>query len=295
MWTAICVMGSRARPAARLAWRTSRPRTAESRMLSLLEGRSTRGGCLLEIMGHSMEAIRGSRGLGCVVIGARALLLAGALTALGLQAAAAAQSTVMQIHTIGNSVIHGGPTGPDAVAKNEIRPEIDIGVKAQVPGANVRHGGLAIPSKEAGRRGLNAFSRVAVAANSPMGAALPPPPTTNPNPKGRKVVDSSSSVFGFMGLTHRDQRVAGTGIYTNTQFSLEPPDQGLCAGGGFVVEIVNNAVAVYDTHGNQLAGPEAMSQFFGFAPEIDRVIGVTGPFISDPKCVYDSDTGRWFI
>jgi hypothetical protein len=243
-----------------------------------------------------MEAIRGSRGVGRVVIGARALLFAGALTGLGLQAAAAAQSTVLHMHTIGNSVIHGGPTGPDAVTTNEIRPEADdIGVKAQSPQANVRHGGLAIPSKEAGRRGLNAFSKAAVAANSPMGAALPPPPTTIPDPKGRKVVDSSSSVFGFMGLTHLDQRVAGTGIYTNTQFSLEPPDQGLCVGGGFVVEIVNNAIAVYDTHGNQLAGPEAMSQFYGFAPEINRLTGVTGPFISDPKCVYDPDTERWFV
>jgi hypothetical protein len=243
-----------------------------------------------------MEPIRGSRGVGRVVIGARALLFAGALTALGLQAAAAAQSTVLHMHTIGNSIIHGGPTGPDAVTTNEIRPEADdIGVKAQSPQANVRHGGLAIPSKEAGRRGLNAFSKAAVAANSPMGAALPPPPTTIPDPKGRKVVDSSSSVFGFMGLTHLDQRVAGTGIYTNTQFSLEPPDQGLCVGGGFVVEIVNNAIAVYDTHGNQLAGPEAMSQFFGFAPEINRLTGVTGPFISDPKCVYDPDTERWFV
>src|SRR5947209_1168989 len=33
-------------------------------------------------------------------------------------------------------------------------------------------------------------------------------------------------------------------------FDVEPPDQGLCVGGGIVVELVNLAVAAYDTHGN---------------------------------------------
>jgi hypothetical protein len=124
---------------------------------------------------------------------------------------------------------------------------------------------------------------------------LPPPPTKIPNPKGSAVVDSSSKVFGFPGLTHLDQRVAGTGVYTNTQFSLEPPDQALCVGGGFVVEAVNNAIAVYDTAGNLLTGPEALSQFWGLTPEIDRVTEITGQFISDPKCAYDKDTQRWFV
>jgi len=77
------------------------------------------------------------------------------------------------------------------------------------------------------------------------------------------VIDSSSSTFGFDGLTHADQRTAGTGVYTNTQYSLEPPDQGLCVGGGFVVEAINNAISVYDTSGNLLSGPEAFSQFWG--------------------------------
>src|SRR5437868_4752704 len=36
--------------------------------------------------------------------------------------------------------------------------------------------------------------------------------------------------LAFNGLTHRDQRFAGTGLYANTQFSTEPPDEGLAAG-----------------------------------------------------------------
>ena len=54
---------------------------------------------------------------------------------------------------------------------------------------------------------------------------------------------------GFDALDHADQRLAGTGKYANTQFSLEPPDQGLCVGNGFVVETVNTAFAVYDSKG----------------------------------------------
>jgi hypothetical protein len=181
-----------------------------------------------------------------------------------------------------------------------------VGVKNQTPGVAAallatsapkpytqgRHG-LAIPSKTQGDASTNEISRFAL--NSAATAGLPAPPTAVPNPRGSRVIDSSSTTFGFNGLTHLDQRVAGTGIYTNTQFSLEPPDQGLCAGGGFVVEAINNAISIYDTSGNLLSGPEALSQFWGLVPEINRTTGVTGQFISDPKCVYDPDTRRWFI
>jgi len=115
-----------------------------------------------------------------------------------------------------------------------------------------------------------------------------------PKPAGNAVTTANSGFFGFDGITHFDQRFAGTGIYTNTQFSLEPPDQGLAVGNGFVLEVVNNALAVYDTSGNRLSGPTAMSQFFGLAPEIVRPSGPFGPFVSDPKAYFDSDTQRWF-
>jgi hypothetical protein len=123
-----------------------------------------------------------------------------------------------------------------------------------------------------------------------------PPPTNTPSPSPIKVVTNNPSAFsGFSGLTHADQRLAGTDAYVNTQFSLEPPDQGLCANNSFVVEAINNAMAIYDTTGNMLSGPTALSQFFGFAPEIDRNTGITGPFISDPKCYYDNATSTWFL
>jgi hypothetical protein len=117
-----------------------------------------------------------------------------------------------------------------------------------------------------------------------------------PRPRSQRVVGADPGFFGFPGLTHFDQRFAGTGAYANTQFSLEPPDQGLCVGRGYVMEIINNALAVYDSRGNLLSGPTANSQFFQVQPEIIRSTPpVFGQFISDPRCYFDAGTRRWFV
>ena len=111
-----------------------------------------------------------------------------------------------------------------------------------------------------------------------------------PTPASNAIV-TPNSVQGFNGITHRDQRLADNG----NQFSLEPPDQGLAAGDGFVVEAVNNAIAVYDSAGNLLAGPMALSRFFGLASEIVRSNPpVFGPFVSDPRVYFDKDTNTFF-
>jgi hypothetical protein len=108
---------------------------------------------------------------------------------------------------------------------------------------------------------------------------------------------ASGSFSGFLGLTHRDQRLSGTGIYTNTQFNIEPPDQGLAVGNGFVVEPVNNVLAVYRAaDGSKLSGPEPLNQFFGVAPAVVRSTPlVFGPFLSDPRAYFDSSTGHFFL
>ncbi len=100
---------------------------------------------------------------------------------------------------------------------------------------------------------------------------------------------------GFDGLTHRDQRLAGTGAYANTQFTTEPPDQALAVGGGFVVQAVNAALAIYDTNGRMLKGPTALNQFFHLRPEINRLTSTFGDFTSDPRAYYDGELQRWFL
>lgn len=122
-------------------------------------------------------------------------------------------------------------------------------------------------------------------------AAFPAPPT----PAGDLVTSSNPGWFGFDALNHFQQRNSGTGIYTNTNFSLEPPDQGLCAGNGYVLEGVNTALSVYSTSGQLISGPNSINQFFGVTPAINRSTGVRGDFMSDPKCYFDSQINRWFI
>ena len=102
--------------------------------------------------------------------------------------------------------------------------------------------------------------------------------------------------LAFNGLTHRDQRFAGTGAYANTQFSTEPPDEGLAVGNGFVLQTVNAAMAIYDAAGGRLLqGPTALNQFFRLKPEINRSSTAYGDFTSDPRAYYDAQLQRWFV
>ncbi len=115
-----------------------------------------------------------------------------------------------------------------------------------------------------------------------------------PRPAALPVVDATGGT-GFDGLNHFDQRNAGTGDYVNTQFSLEPPDQALCVGGGFIVESVNTALRVRSTGGANLTAPIAINQFFGLSPEVVRPNGPFGEFTSDPKCYFDQTTARFYL
>ena len=95
----------------------------------------------------------------------------------------------------------------------------------------------------------------------------------------------------FLGLNHRDQRLANGG----NQFSLEPPDQGLCAGNGFVVETINDVMRIYNTSGTAQTGVVDLNTFYGYIAQINRTTGAFGPFITDPSCLYDAATNRWFM
>ena len=115
-----------------------------------------------------------------------------------------------------------------------------------------------------------------------------------PTPRGSAVTTTAGDVFsGFNALSHLDQRLANNG----NQFSLEPPDQGLAVGNGFVVEAVNDAVRVFSTSGTPLTGTAALSSFLELPPAIDRskTPVVYGPEPTDPKIYYDASTQRFFL
>ncbi len=113
---------------------------------------------------------------------------------------------------------------------------------------------------------------------------------------------------GFEGLNLFQQRYARGG----NQFTVEPPDQGLCAGNGYVVEAVNDVLNVYNTSGqsvlpdntstNIVAGFPTdvnhavdLNSFYGYAPAITRSTGVRAQFVTDPSCLYDAATQRFFV
>lgn len=127
----------------------------------------------------------------------------------------------------------------------------------------------------------------------PRPGASSPPTVPAPRPSGSSVTGPARGFFGFHGLTHADQRLADNG----NQFSLEPPDQGLCAGNGYTMEAVNTALTVYTTTGSQLIPPTSLDQFFGVGHEIDRQHNppIYGPSVGDPKCYYDPQVNRWFL
>jgi hypothetical protein len=100
-----------------------------------------------------------------------------------------------------------------------------------------------------------------------------------------------SVLTSFDGLNHRNQRLANGG----NQFSLEPPDQGLCAGNGVEMEIINDVMKIYSPTGATVKSTLDLNTFFGYPAQFNRTTGLVGPFVTDPSCLYDSATNRWFV
>jgi hypothetical protein len=126
---------------------------------------------------------------------------------------------------------------------------------------------------------------------------------------GQKAKSNPTFDFGFEGLNHYQQRYSRGG----NQFSVEPPDQGMCVGNGYVVEAVNDVFNVYsattgasllpdNTASNIVAGfprnvnhAVDLNSFYGYPPAINRSTGVRGPDVTDPSCLFDAQTQRFFV
>jgi hypothetical protein len=134
-------------------------------------------------------------------------------------------------------------------------------------------------------------SNSAGGGSTPVGAITQPARVTNSNP---------GLLASFSGLDHFDQRFGSTA--GANQFSLEPPDQGLCVGSDGngntrVLEVVNDVLRVFSTSGAAVTPAVALNGFLGYAPAIVRSTNpiTFGPFVTDPSCLYDAQTGHWFL
>jgi hypothetical protein len=148
-----------------------------------------------------------------------------------------------------------------------------------------------ISAAPAAHGALNAFPVLRLPVKN-AGAKVYSPVKATPLANGTSAAVGTVLFRGFTGLKHLDQRNADNG----NQYSLEPPDQALAVGNGFVVESINNAINIYDTNGVQLlVQPLALTQFFGLPSEFVRPSGPFGNVPGDPVAQYDSETGRWFV
>ena len=106
-------------------------------------------------------------------------------------------------------------------------------------------------------------------------------PSSVPNPQTASLSTTNvKGEAGFSGMGGVQEAGTKGGV------DLEPPDQGLCAGGGYVMEFINNALAIYSASGAQLVAP------IGSA---DAFLQPTSDFFSDPRCYYDASTKHWFF
>ena len=126
---------------------------------------------------------------------------------------------------------------------------------------------------------------------------------------GKKAKSHPQFNMGFEGLNLYQQRYARGG----NQFTVEPPDQGMCVGNGYVLEAVNDVLNVFDATTGNSALPDNtatnivsgfprnvnhavdLNSFYGYAPAINRATGVRAQFVTDPSCLYDAATQRFFV
>ena len=131
-------------------------------------------------------------------------------------------------------------------------------------------------------------------ADSQLKADLPkdgiptPAAASAPTAQASKTSGSrkATSVFGLNAL---DQG-------STHGFDVEPPDQGMCAGNGSVLEIVNLVMKVYsESNLGGVSQDEALETFFGQPLAFGVTRGTDVTIQGDPKCYFDAATNRWFI
>jgi hypothetical protein len=82
---------------------------------------------------------------------------------------------------------------------------------------------------------------------------------------------------------------SGTGVNAWQQetfggYNLEPPDPSLCAGQGFVVQVVNSQIQISNGNLQKLTAPISTEAFFADFVNI----------MFDPQCAFNHSTGRWY-
>ncbi|HEV2238968.1 MAG TPA: hypothetical protein VGR57_20080, partial [Ktedonobacterales bacterium] len=186
----------------------------------------------------------------------------------GAHAASISPQTVVPLTRVGVASFDSGPTATDTSTQpNEIDDATNSG--------DADSGGVGNSSDV----GVNRTLPGAVTGNGS-------PVTPNAQPKSNPTLGTN-----FEGLNLFNQRFANKG----NQFTVEPPDQGLCAGNGFVLESVNDVLRIYHTDGTPATGVIDLNTFYGYPAAINRTVtpNADGPSLTDPSCLFDQAIGRF--
>jgi len=80
---------------------------------------------------------------------------------------------------------------------------------------------------------------------------------------------------------------ASSGFYAQSEVCCDPPDMSLAVSENFVLQMVNNYVAVYNKSGTLQPGfPKSADTFFNLP---------SGTYTTDPRAFYDWDSHRFFV
>jgi hypothetical protein len=212
-------------------------------------------------------SIRMLRLLGVALLSATAFCVA--VVGAGSAATGSLSPTAVPLTEIGQATLSGGTGSPDPVVDTT---EIDQAVQGDTDSGDDEDFGPGV-------------NRTLPGVTTGKGRSI------NPNKRAKS---NPSLGTHFQGLNLHDQRFANRG----NQFSVEPPDQGLCAGNGYLFENVNDVVQAYNTSGTPLLnGGNAvdLNTFFGYPAAINRTTGARGPSITDPSCLFDAQTNRFYF
>ncbi|KAK9813754.1 hypothetical protein WJX73_007121 [Symbiochloris irregularis] len=126
-----------------------------------------------------------------------------------------------------------------------------------------------------------------------LSAAAAAPVQSNPPTAKLPVLTSGQSISIDQAPPQVLQQFDGLDIRNTVQLNhlpIEPPNPAVCAGGGYLIEVTNHVMSIYNATNSQIVGgPMDLTTFFG-------VVGTPTNGFSDPYCLFDApDSGRFFI
>ncbi len=128
--------------------------------------------------------------------------------------------------------------------------------------------------------------------SGPKYAAAKKAAATNKNaPVGKAAMvapgNTASSISGFPGM-------ADSATICPYFGGCQPPDMALATSSKYVLQGVNTSYAVYDTTGHLLVGPINDQAWYGVPNPSPAGCDPAGPFLSDPRAFYDTNTGLFW-